>query len=153
MKMPTSRKARIEYLAIEKNAEDLFQKGHSFRSAYRIFYESHKITMSYDTFRRYALGLFTRMEQRREKYTEHSDLSAPAPESSKSAEDNAASLPAKQPSGGASSDKAASAPAMSEQANAPARSGPRIVGGQKPVPFGEIKVDLDKAYGIESEKE
>lgn len=153
MKMPTSRKARIEYLAIEKNAEDLFQKGHSFRSAYRIFYESHKITMSYDTFRRYALGLFTRIEQRREKYTEHSDLSAPAPESSKSAEDKATPLPAKQPSGAAASDKSTSPPATAEQVSAPARSGPRIVGGQKPVPFGEIKVDLDKAYGIESEKE
>lgn len=151
MKISTSRKARIEYLAIEKNAENLFQKGHSFRSAYKIFYEAHKITMSYDTFRRYALGLFTRIEQRRGKYTEHSDLPAPIPKSSKSAEDNAASLPAKQPSGAASSDKAASAPATSEQASTPARSGPRIVGGQKPVPFGEIKIDLDKAYGTKKE--
>lgn len=146
MKMPTSRKARIEYLAIEKNAEDLFQKGHSFRSAYRIFYESHKITMSYDTFRRYALGLFTRMEQRREKYTEHSDLSAPAPESSKSAEDNAASLPAKQPSGAASSDKTASPPATSEQESAPARSGPRKAGVEKKAPFGQVKVDPDEIF-------
>lgn len=146
MKMPTSRKARIEYLAIEKNAEDLFQKGHSFRSAYRIFYESHKITMCYDTFRRYALGLFTRMEQRREKYTEHSDLSAPAPESSKSAEDNAASLPAKQPSGAASSDKTASPPATSEQANALARSGPIKAGVEKKAPFGQVKVDPDEIF-------
>ncbi len=146
MKMPTSRKARIEYLAIEKNAEDLFQKGHSFRSAYRIFYESHKITMSYDTFRRYALGLFTRMEQRREKYTEHSDLSAPAPESSKSAEDNAASLPAKQPSGAASSDKTASPPATAEQESATARSGPRKAGVEKKAPFGQVKVDPDEIF-------
>lgn len=146
MKMPTSRKARIEYLAIEKNAEGLFQKGHSFRSAYRIFYESHKITMSYDTFRRYALGLFTRMEQRREKYTEHSDLSAPAPESSKSAEDNAASLPAKQPSGAASSDKTASPPATAEQESAPVRSGPRKAGVEKKAPFGQVKVDPDEIF-------
>lgn len=146
MKMPASRKARIEYLAIEKNAEDLFQKGHSFRSAYRIFYESHKITMSYDTFRRYALGLFTRMEQRREKYTEHSDLSAPAPESSKSAEDNAASLPAKQPSGAASSDKTASPPATAEQESATARSGPRKAGVEKKAPFGQVKVDPDEIF-------
>ena len=146
MKMPTSRKARIEYLAIEKNAEDLFQKGHSFRSAYRIFYESHKITMSYDTFRRYALGLFTRMEQRREKYTEHSDLSAPAPESLKSAEDNAASLPAKQPSGAASSDKTASPPATAEQEIAPARGGPRMAGVEKKAPFGQVKVDPDEIF-------
>lgn len=146
MKMPTSRKARIEYLAIEKNAEDLFQKGHSFRSAYRIFYESHKITMSYDTFRRYALGLFTRMEQRREKYTEHSDLSAPAPESLKSAEDNAASLPAKQPSGAASSDKTASPPATAEQESAPARGGPRMAGVEKKAPFGQVKVDPDEIF-------
>lgn len=146
MKMPTSRKARIEYLAIEKNAEDLFQKGHSFRSAYRIFYESHKITMSYDTFRRYALGLFTRMEQRREKYTEHSDLSAPASESSKSAEDNTASLPAKQPSGAASSDKTASPPATAEQESAPTRSGPRKAGVEKKAPFGQVKVDPDEIF-------
>lgn len=80
-------------------------------------------------------------------------MPAPIPKSSKSAEDKATSLPAKQPSGAVSSDKAASATATSEQASPPARSGPRIVGGQKPVPFGEIKIDLDKAYGIESEKE
>lgn len=73
MKMPTSRKARLEYLAIEKKAEELLNKGHSFRSAYKIFYEARKITMSYDTFRRYALGLFTSLEQRRGKYTEPSE--------------------------------------------------------------------------------
>ena len=139
MKITHSRKARIEYLAIEKKAEELFQKGHSFRSAYKIFYDGHKITMSYDTFRRYALGLFTRMDQIRQKCT---TPSSSVLKSSKSANDSAASPPVKQASEAASSDNAASAPA---------RSGPKILGRKKSMSFGEDVIDLADLFGTKTE--
>lgn len=139
--------AKVEFIAVQPELQRLLTAGHSKKMAFEKLRESARITMSYTRFCELSKG--------KKKPSEDTRQSGPAttPESSKNAEDKATSLPAKQPSGAASSDKAASAPAMSEQANAPARSGPRIVGGQKPVPFGEIKVDLDKAYGIESEKE
>lgn len=139
--------AKVEFIAVQPELQRLLTAGHSKKMAFEKLRESARITMSYTRFCELSKG--------KKKPSEDTRQSGPAttPESSKNAEDKATPLPAKQPSGAASSDKAASAPATSEQASTPARSGPRIVGGQKPVPFGEIKVDLDKAYGIESEKE
>lgn len=138
--------AKVEFIAVQPELQRLLTAGHSKKMAFEKLRESARITMSYTRFCELSKG--------KKKPSEDTRQSGPAttPESSKN-EDKATPLPAKQPSGAASSDKAASAPATSEQASTPARSGPRIVGGQKPVPFGEIKVDLDKAYGIESEKE
>ncbi|MCD7984445.1 MAG: TraK family protein [Desulfovibrio sp.] len=139
--------AKVEFIAVQPELQRLLAAGHSKKMVFEKLRESARITMSYTRFCELSKG--------KKKPPEDTRQSGPAtpPESSKSAEDKATSLPAKQPTGAASSDKSTSPPATAEQVSAPARSGPRIVGGQKPVPFGEIKVDLDKAYGIESEKE
>ena len=76
-------------------------------------------------------------------------MPAPIPKSSKSAEDKATSLPAKQPSGAAASDKSTSPPATAEQVSAPARSGPRIA-SVKTNEFGKLDTDYDP-IGLDKE--
>lgn len=78
-------------------------------------------------------------------------MPAPIPKSSKSAEDKATSLPAKQPSGAVSSDKAASATATAEQVSAPARSGPRVA-SVKTSNFGKLDTDYDP-IGLDKENQ
>lgn len=59
--------ARVEYIAIQSKVEELLSKGHSMRSAYDIFHDNGKISMSYDTFRRYILGKFTKFAEKKTK--------------------------------------------------------------------------------------
>ena len=124
----------VEFLSLKKEIEAMLSDGYRIAAIYRKLVSGKKITMSYTTFSRYVSGRYLKKEGKKDENA--------VPDSGKSA---TAALPAVP--------EQANPPATSEQASPPARSGPRIVGGQKPVPFGEIKIDLDKAYGIESEKE
>lgn len=113
----------VEFLSLKKEIEAMLSDGYRFAAIYRKLVSGKKITMSYTTFSRYVSGRYLKKEGKKDENA--------VPDSGKSA--------------------TAALPAVPEQANPPARSGPRIVGGQKPVPFGEIKIDLDKAYGTKKE--
>ena len=85
--MPRRRcQARVEYIAVQSKVDELLAKGHSMRSAYDIFHENGKISMSYDTFRRYVLGKFTKLVEKGKKYiasnvkytSEHASISPAA---------------------------------------------------------------------------
>ena len=132
--------AKVEFIAVQPELQRLLTAGYSRKMAFEKLGQSGRITMSYTRFCELSKG--------KKKPSEDTQQSgpAPAPESSKSTEDNAASLPAKQPSGAASSDKTASPPATSEQESAPARSGPRKAGVEKKAPFGQVKVDPDEIF-------
>lgn len=96
------RTARVEYLAVEKNAVELLGKGHTLRSAHSALKDAGKITMSYDTFRRYALGLCGTKRLRKEPANDKAKAasspsltSARPPESEKKEPKTVSASPAK----------------------------------------------------------
>ncbi len=59
--------ARIEFISIEDEAAVLFKQGHTLKSAYDHLYAKKKLSMKYDTFRRYAHALTIAQEAKREE--------------------------------------------------------------------------------------
>lgn len=130
---PKLRTARVQYLAIEKNAADLFKKGHTLRSAYRTLSETGKISMSYATFRRYALGLCGK-----KRFGEE-----PAPD-----KESVAGMPAtpplpRRPRTAADATAPEAALPVKTVDSAPRPRGPIITGADKKEGFGKDKIALE----------
>ena len=125
------RTARVEYLAVEKSAVELLGKGHTLRSAHSALMDAGKITMSYDTFRRYALGLCGTKRHRKE------------PENDKT---SAASSPllasARSPESEKKEPKPVSASPAKASDSMPQKRGPIIV-SEEQKGFGQDKISLE----------
>lgn len=110
----------------------MLSDGYRFAAIYRKLVSGKKITMSYTTFSRYVSGRYLKKEGKKDENA--------VPDSGKSA---TAALPAVPGQ--------ANPPATSEQASAPARSGPRVA-SVKTNEFGKLDTDYDP-IGLDKENQ
>lgn len=121
--------AKVEFIAVQLELQRLLTAGHSKKMTFEKLSEAGRISMSYTRFCELCKG------NKENRPTGTSEMApAPALESAKRSEN-----------------KTANAPAAPGQENAPARSGPRVV-GVKTRKFGELDTDYDP-LGLDKENQ